>query len=220
MKSIPLNKEEDILRRIKQGDEIAFELVFHRYKSKLYDFICRSLPSDGDAESMVQEIFMKLWINRHQLDPGKSLNAFLYTIARNEIFGHLRKVLVRRKHLEELSFSMETLSETTQRQIEYEELKVLVSGLVGSMPEKRKEIFLLSRNEGLSYKEIASRLGISENTVDSQIRKALDYLKENLRKKFSLILFFLCRREKTQRNESPEKPAAQLASFGIQSRLK
>ena len=196
MRSVPLNNEENLLSRVRLGDEIAFELVFHRYKGKLYDFIRRSLPADGDAESMVQEIFMKLWINRHQLDPGKSLNAFLYTIARNELFGHLRKMLVRRKHLEELNFSMETSSETTQRQIDYEELKALVSELVGSMPEKRKEVFLLSRNEGLSYKEIAARLGISENTVDSQIRKALDYLKENLRKKLSLILLFLCPRQK------------------------
>jgi len=196
LRSVPLNNEENLLSRVRLGDEIAFELVFHRYKGKLYDFIRRSLPADGDAESMVQEIFMKLWINRHQLDPGKSLNAFLYTIARNELFGHLRKMLVRRKHLEELNFSMETSSETTQRQIDYEELKALVSELVGSMPEKRKEVFLLSRNEGLSYKEIAARLGISENTVDSQIRKALDYLKENLRKKLSLILLFLCPRQK------------------------
>lgn len=205
MRSIPLNKEENLLLRIKQGDEIAFELVFHRYKGKLYDFIRRSLPAEGDAESMVQEIFMKLWINRHQLDPGKSLNAFLYIIARNEIFGHLRKVLVRRKYLEALSFSLEGACETTQRQIDYEELKSLVSELVGSMPEKRKEIFLLSRNEGLSYKEIASQLGISENTVDSQIRKALDYLKENIRKKRSLILFFLPWRKNSKKNQPEEE---------------
>ncbi len=182
---------------MKEGDEVAFELVFYRYKGKLNDFIRHSLPAGEDAESMVQEIFTKLWINRHLLDPDKSLNAFLYRIARNEIFGHLRKVLVRRKYLEELSFSLEGSSETTQRQIEYKELKTLVAQLVGAMPEKRRQVFLLSREEGLSYKEIATQLGISENTVDSQIRKALDYLKENLRKKLLLILFFLFWRKGT-----------------------
>lgn len=150
----------------------------------------RSLPADQDAESMVQDIFTKLWINRYQLDPTKSLNAFLYTIARNEIYGQLRKLLVRRKYLEELSFSVPNSGASTEQQIEYNELIRLVTQLVNEMPEKRRVIYELSRNEGLSYKEIAQHLGISENTVDSQIRKALDYLKENLRKKMALFLLF------------------------------
>lgn len=196
MNSIRLNKDEDLLLRIRKGDEVAFELVFYRYKGKLYDFIRRSLPASEDAESMVQEIFVRLWSNREQLDPAKSLNAFIYTMARNEIFGQLRKLLVRRRYLEELSFSLNESSETTDRQIEYNELTSVVAQLVSSMPEKRREIYVLSRNEGLSYKEIASQLGISENTVDSQIRKALTYLKENLRRKMSLLLFFLPLRKK------------------------
>jgi RNA polymerase sigma-70 factor (ECF subfamily) len=186
-----LNNDEDLLLRVKNGDEVAFELVFYRYKGKLYDFIRRSLPADQDAESLVQDIFTKLWINRQQLDPTKSLNAFLYTVARNEIYGQLRKVLVRRKYMEELSFSVSNAGQTTEHQLEYDELTRFVSQLVKKMPEKRREIYELSRNEGLSYKEISQQLGISENTVDSQLRKALDYLKENLRKKMALFLFFV-----------------------------
>ncbi len=191
MNKFRLNSDEDLLLRVKNGDEVAFELVFYRYKGKLLDFIRRSLPADQDAESMVQDTFTKLWISRHQLDPAKSLNAFLYTIVRNEIYGQLRKLLVRRKYLEELSFSTSGSGLSTEQQLEYNELVRLVTQLVKEMPEKRRVIYELSRNEGLSYKEIASQLGISENTVDSQIRKALDYLKENLRKKMAMFLFFL-----------------------------
>jgi RNA polymerase sigma-70 factor (ECF subfamily) len=186
-----LNSDENLLLRVKNGDEVAFELVFYRYKGKLYDFIRRSLPADHDAESMVQDIFTKLWINRQQLDPTKSLNAFLYTVARNEIYGQLRKVLVRRKYLEELSFSTSNSGHIAEQQLEYEDLVRFVSQLIKRMPEKRREIYQLSRNEGLSYKEIAQQLGISENTVDSQIRKALDYLKENLRRKMALFLLLI-----------------------------
>lgn len=196
MNTVRLNKDEDLLLRIRKGDEVAFELVFYRYKGKLYDFIRRSLPVSEDAEGMVQEIFVRLWANREQLDPAKSLNAFLYTMARNEIFGHLRKLLVRRKYLEELSYSLSESSETTERQLEFDELNSIVAQLIRSMPEKRREIYILSRNEGLSYKEISAQLGISENTVDSQIRKALSFLKENLRKKMSLFLFFISFRKK------------------------
>lgn len=191
MNKFRLNSDEDLLLSVKNGDEVAFELVFYRYKGKLYDFIRRSLPADQDAESMVQDIFTKLWLHRQQLDPAKSLNAFLYTVARNEIYGQLRKVLVRRKYMEELSFSASSSGLTTEHQIEYDELTRFVSQLVKKMPEKRREIYQLSRNEGLSYKEISRQLGISENTVDSQLRKALDYLKENLRKKMALFLFFI-----------------------------
>ena len=176
--------------RIKNGDEVAFELVFYKYKGKLYDFVKRSLPPSDDAESIVQDIFLKLWSKRNELDPSKSLNAFLYTMAKNEIYGHLRKLLVRRKYTEELCRSLQDSCESEVPQVEYDEFRRLVRELIGTMPEKRREIFILSRHEGLSYKEIAKKLGISENTVDSQIRNALAYLKQNLRKKFSMFLLF------------------------------
>lgn len=191
MNPIPLNSDENLLLRIRNGDEVAFELVFYRYKGKLYDFIRRSLPANEDAESLVQEIFTKLWVNRLNLDSSKSLNAFLYTLARNELFGQLRKILVRRKYLEELSFSLSESSVNDGQSYEYDELRSIVSLLVSSLPEKRREIYILSRHEGMSYKQIAEQLGISENTVDSQLRKALSFLKENLKRKLSLILFFL-----------------------------
>ena len=196
MNPIPINRDEDLLLRIKDGDEVAFELVFYRYKGKLYDFIRRSLPANEDAESLVQEIFTKLWVNRLNLDSSKSLNAFLYTLARNELFGQLRKILVRRKYLEELSISLNESSENDGLPYEYDELSSIVSLLVSSLPEKRREIYILSRHEGMSYKQIADKLGISENTVDSQLRKALSFLKENLKRKMALILFFLPLRKK------------------------
>lgn len=191
MKEILLNNDKELLGRIKNGDEVAFELVFHRYKGYLLDFIRRSLPKEEDAEGLVQEVFVKLWMNRHKIDPSKSLNAFLFTIARNEIYDRLRKLLSKRKYLEELYYSSRESDEQSEKQMEYDELKETVDNLVGQLPEKRREIFMLSREEGLSYKEIAIRLGISENTVDSQIRKALSYLKENLRQKITFVLFFL-----------------------------
>jgi RNA polymerase sigma-70 factor (ECF subfamily) len=195
LKSIPLNKDEDLMPRIKNGDEVAFELVFHRYKGYLLDFINKSLPKEEDAEGIVQEVFVKLWTNRDKLDPSKSLNAFLYTIARNELYGHLRKLLSKRKYLEELYFSSNDPVNTPEKEIEYLELEKTVASLIKSLPEKRREIFILSREEGLTYKEIARQLGISENTVDTQIRKALSFLKEGLRNKISTILLFILKRK-------------------------
>jgi RNA polymerase sigma-70 factor (ECF subfamily) len=181
--------------RIKQGDEVAFELVFYKYKGYLLDFISKSLPQEEDPESIVQEVFVKLWMNRDYLDPSKSLNAFLYTIARNQLYGRLRKLLSKRKYLEELYFSSSVSSNTTEKEIEYHELEKTVADLIESLPAKRREIFILSREKGLTFKEIAGKLGISENTVDTQIRKALSFIKEKLRSQINTILFFFLQKK-------------------------
>ncbi|WP_172594515.1 RNA polymerase sigma factor [Mariniphaga sediminis] len=190
MGTIHLNKEEDLLLRLKKGDKVAFELIFYKYKGKLFDFIRKSLPTSEEAENIIQDVFTNLWLYRKKLDSGKSLNALLYTMVRNELFMHLRKQIVRRKYVEEFGLFVNENDDSTQNQIEYNELKLLLAQLIESMPEKRKEVFKLSRYEGLSYKEIAKKLGISEHTVDTQIRKALSYLKENL-KKTTFVLFSL-----------------------------
>lgn len=181
--------DSDLIVRIKKGDEVAFELVFYKYKGKLYDFIRRSLSEEEDPESVVQEVFVKLWINRAVLEPQQSINAYLYTIARNEVFGHLRKLLVRKKYLEELHHQVIETTDNTNRQIEYQELETILTKLIDGMPEKRREIFCESRMEGLSYREISEKLHISENTVDTQIRKALGFLKTKLRNYYSILFF-------------------------------
>jgi len=186
---IAQSTDSELVVRIKNGDEVAFELVFYKYKGKLYDFIRRSLSDEVDPEGIVQEIFVKIWVNRIELDPLQSFNSYIYTIARNEIYGHLRKQLTRKKYQEEMLHQLTDSANTTNRQIEYQELETILTKLINEMPEKRREIFRESRMEGLSYREISEKLHISENTVDTQIRKALGFLKKKLRNYYSILFF-------------------------------
>lgn len=185
---IAQSTDSELIARIKNGDEVAFELEFYKYKGKLYDFVRRSLSEEGDPESIVQEVFVKLWMNRAELDPQQSFNGYIYTIARNEIYGHLRKQLTRKKYQEELLRQLTESTDNTNRQIEYQELETILTKLIDEMPEKRREIFRESRIEGLSYREISEKLNISENTVDTQIRKALGFLKNKLRNYYSILM--------------------------------
>jgi RNA polymerase sigma-70 factor (ECF subfamily) len=155
----------------------------------LYDFIKRSLPLEEDSENIVQEVFVKLWENRAELDPQQSFNGYIYTIARNEIYGHLRKQLTRKKYQEELLQQLTEATDNTNRQIEYQELQTILAKLIEEMPEKRREVFMESRLGGLSYREISEKLHISENTVDTQIRKALGFLRKRLRNYYSILFF-------------------------------
>jgi len=184
-----INSEHQILcERLRNDDELAFELVFMKFKGRLFDFVRKSLPREEDVESIVQEVFIKIWQNRKQLDPQKSLDAFLFSIAKNEVFDHLRKLFNKRKYLDSLYHSMEKEDASTQKQLEYNELRQVVYDAIERLPERRREIFKLSRLQGKTYKEIAIELQISENTVDTQMRKSLHTLHNDLDQYLRLIL--------------------------------
>ena len=175
--------EQKLVVCLKAGDTDAFESLFKKYNQKLINFCSRILRSRADAEGIVQYTFMKIWETRHQLNENLPFHSYLYKIAQNRVFNELRKRVNQRYYLEYLHEYAEMLENTTENAVLFNELEQFVKGLINRLPERRKEIFLLSRDEGLTYKEIASRLDITENTVDTQIRKALDFFRLSLREK-------------------------------------
>jgi len=176
--------DKRLVIRLKTGDGIAFEKLFKKYNQKLYNFCFRMLRSRQEAESIVQNTFLKIWENRQSLDETLSFNSYLFKIARNRVFNELRSMLNQRYYREYLAEYIETFENTTEKELNYSELDQLLKSLIAQLPERRKQIFLLSREEGLTYREIAEKLKISENTVDTQIRKALDHFRQYLREYF------------------------------------
>lgn len=186
-----LNIEKELVKQFKAGNEMAFELIFHRTKGKLMGFLKKVLPVSEDEESAMQEIYLKLWSNRKTVEADKNFETYLFTVARNMVIDVMRKRLSKQKYLEELysrlkegqKNSMDTLAA-----VEYSELEQKIFELISKLPEKRQEIFKLNRIEGLTYKEIAAKLDISENTVDTQMRKALTFLRSEMKNFVSLLL--------------------------------
>lgn len=163
---------------LKKGSSVAFEQIFSLYHKRIYNFCFTLLPCCDDAEETVQKVFVALWEQRGQLDELKPLLPYLFSIARYMIYQDFRRSVYSKAVFEELSFRNTGFGETTKDEVLYKELSDILHKLIQQLPPRQKEIFHLSRDSGLTYREIAAELGISENTVDTQIRRALDFLRK------------------------------------------
>jgi RNA polymerase sigma-70 factor (ECF subfamily) len=173
--------EKNLIRRLKQDDEKAFNILFYQHHARVYNLARRFLPYKEDAEEIVQIVFLAIWENRNQIDETLSLSGYILTIARHWIYNTIRKSIYRQGYLEHLQNQNKSLEFVTEDIVLYNELNALLDKLTAELPPKRREIFRLSRNEGLSYREIARRLSITESTVNTQLTKALDYIRKNIK---------------------------------------
>ncbi|MDR1558041.1 MAG: RNA polymerase sigma-70 factor [Tannerellaceae bacterium] len=186
-----LNIEKELVEQFISGNEMAFELIFHQTKGKLKGFLKKMLPYGEDEESILQEIYLNLWASRKSINADKNFESYLFAIVRNMVTDVMRKRLHKQKHLEELYSQLKEEHENsldTLAMVEYSELEKKIFELIEKLPEKRQLIFKLNRIDGLTYKEIARKLNVSENTVDLQIRSALSFLRNEMNH-FLHILF-------------------------------
>lgn len=183
--------EKKLIQRLSKGDEMAFEILFYRYRGKVGSFIKRSIPPQIDLEGTVHEIFLRIWINKEKLDVDRPFGPYLFRIARNLVVDELRKKIELFIYLQDSSFPSDFGINYTDLKIEEKELQAWFKSILDKLPEKRKDIFMMNRFEDLSYRDIASKLNISENTVDTQIRRALQYFRDELKKlrMFMLLIF-------------------------------
>ena len=174
-----MNQSDEIqlVSLMQKDDSDAFERLFHLYNKKVYAFACNMLSSGKDAEEIVQNVFMAIWDQRKNLQISSSFQSYLFGIARHMICDFIDQKIRHEAFIEYCLEQKQAYSFVTEEEVIFRELDELLQQLLLELPERRREIFRLSRTEGLSYKAISERLGISENTVDTQIRHALDYLR-------------------------------------------
>jgi len=184
------NSEQLLVRSLSKGNLLAFNSLYRGYSNRLYRFAFGYLKSEDEAEELVQEVFTIIWEKRAELKDELSFKSFLFTIAFNIIRKHFRTKSYMFEYFknevgDDLDFS-------TSKTVTYESLKQYITELADRMPERRKEIFIKSRLEGFSIKEIAEQLNISHKTVENQLSEALKFIRSNLkRENLSAILFFI-----------------------------
>ncbi len=169
-----------LARRIRKGDLKAFDILYNTYSQKLYGFAFSMLKNHEDAKEIIQETFFKIWNKRQQLDPTCPIRTFIFSVAYHNAIDLIRKRLKDerfRAHVQARLSEYENNAETASNCMEM--IRIL-NQVVGNLPEKRRQIYRLSREEGLSHKEIAEKLNLSTKTVENQINLALKDIRENL----------------------------------------
>lgn len=172
-------EEKSVLEKVKVGDTVAFSLLYERYWLKVYDFTRLYIISSSEVSEVVQDVFVKVWESKEQLDTEKNFDGFLFMITRNIIFNYSRR------YFNELNFKMTVLkglesSYDMEEELDAADLKNYIDSLIAQLPLKRQQIFRMSREEHLSNKEIAERCAVTEKAIERQITLALKFIKDNL----------------------------------------
>lgn len=177
----------------------AFSEIYDIYFPKLLRFTRTYLIVEEEAENIVQDIFFYLWEHKEIIASLQNVNAYLFTLGRNRCIDYLRKEMgheerkgslseVENKELQLKLYSLEMFDNDRMSESDIEEL---LNDAISRLPERCREVFIMSRLQNLRYKEIAERLNISPNTVENQVVIALRKLKEELKDYFPLFLFIV-----------------------------
>jgi len=172
--------EEEMVERIREGDERAFEVLFREHSEDLCEFACSFVESPEVAEDLVHDVFCDVWDRRNDLDPSGTVKAYLFQAVRNKALNWLKAQRVRdewkteKKHKDTESF------ERASAAAEYNDLEEALRQAVEELPERQRLVYKMVRNRDMSYAEVAAALDITKKTVENQMGRALKHLHERL----------------------------------------
>jgi RNA polymerase sigma-70 factor (ECF subfamily) len=183
--------DEELMQEIKAGNMLAFDELYRKYSRRLHKFSYSMIKSTEDAENIIQDVFLNLWLNREKVEKSASVRYYIFTIAYNSAISVIRKKIKDSNYLEYVKTLQDLVQEPVDLQVEYRELDEKLNKIIDNLPARQKEVYLLSRIEGLKYSEIAERLNISINTVENHLSRALDHIRKKLGS-YSVIAVLFC----------------------------
>ncbi|GHS94204.1 RNA polymerase sigma-70 factor [Bacteroidia bacterium] len=185
------SKEEidrELLNRLNQGDESAFETIYRKYNAWIYNFANSLLFDKSLTEDLTQNVFLKIWEKHEQINPDDNFESYLFAIARNLIFKETENRLLAERLIESLRSQQSEENNSTEMQIDNESLKEYINVLIEQLPPACRNVYKLSRLQFLSNKEIAEKLSVSEKTVEAQITYSLKFLKKKLANNIGILI--------------------------------
>lgn len=181
----------ELILDLKAGQKKAFNELFELYGPKIYRFALAYLKSKHDAEELMQDVFLKIWENRENLNPSRNVKAYIFKIAINCIYDFIRNRNIEKAFNDFTKEEFQPGSESLWHEVIWRDMLSRLNDIVNRMPEQRRLIFLLSREEGLSNGEIAEKLYLSKRTIENQLYRATQYLKEHFNTDTVFMLLFL-----------------------------
>lgn len=198
-KQLPVNQtynEKALLLQIAAGDELAYRQVFNSHWNQIYQVALSFLKTPGDAKEAVQTVFIKLWEKRHKLPEVENFDAWLFIVARNTIVN----ILHQQASFVDVAQVEDTVPEdylTPDSLLEYKQTASLIQDAIAQLPPQQSLIFRLSREQGLTHPQIARELNIAPATVKSHMVRALNTIREYVRKQGTSVLLIIWLLEKT-----------------------
>ncbi|MDR2272291.1 MAG: RNA polymerase sigma-70 factor [Sphingobacterium sp.] len=180
MKDIGIHSDEELIILIQQDDNIAFEALYERYWKKLYYQAARKTDSLEDAQEIVQNIFTSIWLRRKQLHIESTVSSYLAVAVKYKVFKYLAQRY--KREVFDHDNDWVDFDNSTEDWLRFEELRIRLEQLVSALPEKCQLIFKLSREQGLTYKQIAEELDISVKTVETQLSRALKKIRAGIQR--------------------------------------
>lgn len=186
-----MQQDNDLLlwNAIRKDDAVAFRILFDRYWSKLYTTCFYHLHDKEACSEIVHDIFLQLWLKRHQLEIT-SFYHYVTTAARYNVYKRFQQKDKKVLYLDTLADQAASIQNQGEENIRYKELSSSVEDHLQELPERCREIFHLSRREHFSINEIAERLGISKRTVENQITRALQHLRHTMGDIYILAIIY------------------------------
>ncbi len=172
---------QTLCQRLRSSDRAALEEVFRRLREPLLRYVCAIVADATTAHDLVQDVFLDLWLRRTTLNPKQPLRPYLYRMARNRALRYLRDERRRaRKRAEYLPKAPAVEPLAPDVRLESRQLEELLARWLDELPERQREVLVLSRWHGLSHREIAHVMGISPRTVNNHMLRALETLRRRL----------------------------------------
>ena len=182
-----LINEAELFSGLARGDERCFDAIYNHYANRLFPFVDKMVRSRSLSEEIVQDIFVQLWINRHLLENVQYPTAYLFNIAANKTLTYLKKIAGSKKLVDKIAAGYKDYDNDTEEQLILRESARIIEMAVAQLPQQRRLIWELSRNEGLTHQQIADKLGISTSTVNNQLGHAMQQVRTFMNNRAGLL---------------------------------
>lgn len=183
--------DHELMFQMNCDNQNAFSEIYNRYWHSLFLHAYKMLGNEDEAKDVIQDLFISLWDKRKCLRLKTNLKAYLYFTTRNRVINHIRKHRISDLFINEIARGISLADTGTQRTLEEKDLIQIIDNEINNLPPRMRTVFELSRRKYLTHKEIAEKLGTSEETIKKQISNSLKILKQRIGKQANVCPVFL-----------------------------